>query len=151
MTFLVALHVLAATIWVGGMFFAYLVLRPAAAGLEPPQRLALWARIFGKFFYWVWLAVILLPLTGYAMIFGWFGGMQNVSVHVHAMQLLGWIMTLAYLHLFFAPYRRLQRAVTAADWSAAGTQLAQIRWIVLFNLTLGLAVVAIAAGGRYWY
>ena len=30
---LVALHVLAAIIWVGGMFFAYVMVRPAMAGL----------------------------------------------------------------------------------------------------------------------
>ena len=30
-----ALHVLAAVVWVGGMFFAYLVLRPAVGGIAP--------------------------------------------------------------------------------------------------------------------
>jgi uncharacterized membrane protein len=85
------------------------------------------------------------------MIFGWLGGMKNLGVHVHVMQLLGWVMIFAFLHVYFAPYRRLQQAVAAADWPAAGRQLARIRWIVLFNLTLGLLVIALAAGGRYGY
>ena len=40
MTLAISLHVLAAVIWVGGMFFAWIVLRPVAASqLEPPARL----------------------------------------------------------------------------------------------------------------
>jgi len=39
-----ALHVLAAVVWVGGMFFAWMVLRPAAvSALQPPERLMLWS------------------------------------------------------------------------------------------------------------
>ena len=47
----VLLHVIAAVIWVGGMFFAYMFLRPVAASqLEPPARLTLWEGVFGRFF-----------------------------------------------------------------------------------------------------
>ena len=36
------LHVLAALVWVGGMFFAWMILRPAAmAALDGPPRLKL--------------------------------------------------------------------------------------------------------------
>ena len=59
-------HLLAAVIWVGGMFFAYTALRPAADKLlEAPQRLKLWRKTFISFFIWVWLAIIALPATGY--------------------------------------------------------------------------------------
>jgi uncharacterized membrane protein len=150
MAILFILHVLAAAVWVGGMFFAYMALRPAASTLEPQLRLPLWTRTFGKFFLWVWLAIVILPVTGNLMVFGWLGGMKGAAIHIHIMQLLGWIMILAFLHMYFAPYRRLRRAAEASDWPTAGAQLGQIRWIVLFNLTLGLLVVAIAAGGRYW-
>ena len=37
---LIALHILSAVVWVGGMFFAYMVLRPAAGRLEQVERLA---------------------------------------------------------------------------------------------------------------
>ena len=52
MPLLIALHLLAAVIWVGGMFFAYMVLRPSAGLLEPAARLPLWQRVFGHFFPW---------------------------------------------------------------------------------------------------
>lgn len=145
------LHVLSAAIWVGGMFFAYQVLRPVAASqLEPPARLRLWAAVFARFFPWVWLFVLMLPLTGYWLVFQLFGGMGAVGVHVHLMQGLGWLMILIYMHLFFAPFRRLKDAVVTEQWSEAGQQLNRIRHIVGVNLALGLTVIAIAAGGRYF-
>ena len=74
MTILVALHILAAVVWVGGMFFAYMVLRPSAGPLEPPARLALWQRVFGRFFPWVWASIAVLLISGYTMLFVHFGG-----------------------------------------------------------------------------
>ena len=147
----IALHVLAAVIWVGGMFFAHQVLRPVAvAQFEPPQRLKLWAGVFGRFFPWVWLCVILLPVTGYWMMFKLFGGMATSGLHIHVMQGLGWVMILLYMHLYFAPFCRLKEAVVTEKWPEAGKQLNQIRRIVGINLSLGLIVAAIAAGGRFF-
>lgn len=147
--FLIAVHVLAAVIWVGGMFFAYLALRPATAGLSLAERVPLWSRALGRFFLWVWLAVIALIVTGYMLIFGVFGGMGAAGVHVHVMQALGWVMFLVFGHLFFVPWRRLRTALAAGSVDEAARHLNQIRWIVALNLTLGLIVVTVAAGGRY--
>lgn len=148
---LIALHLLAAVIWVGGMFFAYVCLRPVAATqLEPPMRLTLWVGTFGKFFPWVWASVILLPLTGYWMLFSLFGGFANAPIYVHLMNGLGIIMILIYLHVFFAPYRRLKQAVLKQDWPTGGQKLGQIRMLVGLNTLLGVITVAIASGGRYF-
>jgi len=144
------LHAVSAAVWVGGMFFAYQVLRPvAAAQLDPPQRLRLWSGVFARFFPWVWLFVIALPLSGYWLVWRVFGGLAGVAWHVHAMQGLGWLMILLYLHLYFAPFRRLKDAVVTENWPEAGKQLNQIRTIVGINLSLGLIVIAIAVAGRY--
>ena len=147
---MIALHVLAATIWVGGMFFAYVCLRPVAANLlEPPLRLPLWGHVFGRFFPFVWVAVITLPLTGYWMIFNVFGGMANSPIYIHAMNGLGSLMILIYLHVFFAPYKRLKQAVADKNWPAGGKSLAQIRILVGINTILGLIVILIASSGRF--
>lgn len=145
------LHVLSVVIWVGGMFFAYVCLRPVAASqLEPPVRLQLWVGVFGKFFPFVWLAIILLPLTGYMMISNIYNGMGNAPLYVHLMNGLGSLMIFIYLHVFFAPYQRLKRAVAAQDWPAGGKALAQIRVLVGINMSLGLLTALIASGGRYF-
>ena len=151
MSILVTLHILAAVVWVGGMFFAYMALRPVAASLlEPPVRLTLWAKVFGRFFPWVWISVVLILASGYGMVFMVFSGFGSVGVHVHIMHLLGLAMVAIYLHVFFAPFKRLKNNVIIEDWPAAGAQLNQIRRLIGINLSLGLVVVAIASGGRYF-
>ena len=59
-------------------------------------------------------------------------------------------MILLYMHVFFVPFKRMQRAVATGDFPAAAAQLAQIRRFVGINLSLGLIVIAIASGGRYF-
>jgi uncharacterized membrane protein len=63
--FALAVHLLGAVVWVGGMFAIYVCLRPALGTLEPPQRLRLMRITFQKFFPWVWLAILLLLASGY--------------------------------------------------------------------------------------
>lgn len=147
----ILLHLLSVVIWVGGMFFAYMALRPVAASqLEPPARLTLWAGVFGRFFPWVWGAIVLILLTGFWAVFFVFGGFGGVGLYVHLMLVLGVVMMLLFFHVFFAPYKRLKQAVAAEDWSVGGEQLARIRRLIGINLIIGLITVAIGSGGRYW-
>lgn len=146
----ISLHVLSAIIWVGGMFFAHQILRPAALRLDTNLRLPLWSRTFAQFFLWVWAAIIVLPLTGYWMIFTQLGGMRSLGMYIHIMQTLGLVMILIFLHVFFGPYKRFCQALALNDLPAAGQRLAQIRRLVGVNLILGLIVAAVAVGGRYW-
>ena len=146
----VILHALSAVVWVGGMFFAHQALRPAAVVLEPGPRLLLWARVLGRFFAWVIGAVVLLLVSGFAMVFDVFGGFGGVGLYVQLMMGIGIVMMLLFFHLYFAPWRRFQAAVGRQDWAEGGRQLGQIRSIVTLNLILGLIVVGIGASGRYW-
>ena len=147
----IALHALGAVIWVGGMAFAYAFLRPAAGrALEGPQRLTLWREVFRRFFPIVWISVAVLLASGYYMVFATFGGFAGAGMHVHVMHGLGLLMTALYAHVFFAPWRRLRRAVDAADFSRGPAELDRIRRFVALNLVLGLIVVVIGASGRFW-
>ena len=149
-TFALVLHILAAVVWVGGMFFALIVLRPATQPLEAAPRLALWLRVFERFFAWVFAAILVLLASGYAVVFGVFGGFRGVGLHVHIMQATGILMMLLFFHLYAAPWRRFRAALARPDPAAAAGALNQIRWIVTINLALGLVTVAIGASGRYW-
>jgi len=144
------LHSLSAVLWVGGMFFAHQVLRPAAVTLAPGPRLVLWSRVLGRFFAWVFAAIVVLLASGYAMVFAVFGGFGKIGLHVQLMQGIGILMMLLFFHLYFAPWRRFRAAVARQDWAEAGRQLAQIRTIVTVNLVLGIIVIAIGSSGRYW-
>jgi|SRR5579872_5301098 len=145
-----ALHLLSAVVWVGGMFAAYMCLRPAMGTLEMQQRCRLWRNFLAQFFPWVWIACILLVASGYWMQVKYFGGFAGAPLYVNLMQTLGWIMILLYAWLFHGPWPKFKRAVDAQDWSAAGAHLNRIRQIITINLPLGLIVVIIGGTGRYW-
>lgn len=144
------LHVLFAVIWVGGMFFAWMILRPVAGQvLEGPERLMLWRPVLAKFFVWVWHAVVLILLSGYWLGFSLWQQMANWPTHVHVMHGLGWIMVLLFLVVFFLPFRKLRQAVDSQNWTDGAAALATIRKLVGINLVLGLIVVVVASGGRF--
>jgi uncharacterized membrane protein len=143
-------HILAAVVWVGGMFFAVLVLRPATGALDAAPRLALWGRVLERFFRWVIAAIVLLLASGYGMVFAVFGGFRAIGLDVQIMQGIGIVMMLLFFHLYFAPWRRFKAALARGDNAVAARQLNQIRWIVTLNLILGLITVAVGGSGRYW-
>ena len=62
------LHVLGVVVWVGGMFFAHMALRPAALALPPPQRLPLLAATLTRFVAWAGVAVVLILGSGAVLI-----------------------------------------------------------------------------------
>ena len=141
------LHLFGVVVWVGGMFFAYMALRPvAAAVLEPPQRLSLWAGVFAKFFPWVWLSVVLILGSGLYMLMQ-LGG-ASAPLYALAMLVLGSVMMLLFAHVFFAPYKKLKRAVAEQAWPAGAAALGQIRTLIGINLSIGLVTLAVAMLGR---
>ena len=151
MTFTIStvLHLLSAVVWVGGMFFAYMFLRPVAASqLEPPARLQLWVGVFKKFFPFVWLSLLFLPLTGYLMIFDIWKSMGAAPLYVHIMNGLGIVMILIYLHVYFAPFKRLKEAVIKQNWPEGGKNLNIIRKMVGINTIVGLIVIVVVSAGR---
>ncbi len=149
---LLLFHALASLVWVGGMFFAFIVLRPASSAvLEPPSRLRLWYRVLARFFAWVWFAVLLLLATGFRMILGHLGGMKNLPMHVNLMMGIGLLMMLLFVFLYFVPFQRLRNAVKEESWPEAGKAMGKVRGIVAVNLVLGLITVVLGSAGQYLF
>jgi len=149
MAIAISLHILSACIWVGGMFFAYVCLRPVAAQvLEPPHRLTLWRNVFTPFFKIVFVCIFLLIITGHYMIAA-YGGMKIVGIHIHIMMLLGYVMFGIFFHVFFAPFKRLKLAVDSQDWPKGAIQLNTIRKMVGINLLIGICTIIVASAGRF--
>lgn len=146
----IALHVLAAVVWVGGMFFAFTCLRPASQWLDAPLRLRLWSHVLSRFFRWVWGSIAVLLASGFWIVFGHYGGLGKVGTHIHAMMGMGIMMMLLAAHVYFAPYKKLKRAIAHSNWPEAGRQIGQIRLLIGFNLALGLVVSFVGSAGRYW-
>ncbi|MFK3822943.1 CopD family protein [Pseudomonas yamanorum] len=145
-SFAYTLHVLAALIWVGGMFFAWMILRPAAmAALDGPARLKLWVNVFQRFFVWVWVAVLVLPISGVGLLQLRFNGFETAPRYVQVMMGLYVVKTALFIRIQALKLPELRTAVAAEDWPAGAAALGQIRKLVGINLMVGLVLVAIAS------
>ena len=145
-TFAVAysLHLLAALIWVGGMFFAWMILRPAAmTALEGPARLKLWVEVFQRFFGWVWVAVVILPISGVGLLHMRFSGFETAPRYVQIMMGVYIVMVALFIRIQSLQLPELRKAVEAQEWSAGAAVMGGIRRLVGCNLLIGLALVAI--------
>ena len=146
----IAAHLLAAIIWIGGMFFAYVCLRPSLTGiLQPPQPAQLWQAVLGRFFRWVWVSIVVLFLSGLWMGFTRYGALGDWPHWLLTMFGLGIAMMMMFMHVFFAPFKRLQAALATGDQELAAKSIGQIRRMVAINLCLGLIVAVVGAAGRY--
>lgn len=145
----VALHSLTAVFWVGGIFFAYMVMRPVSVQLEPPARLQLWSSIYARFFPWVWLFIGVLVISGYVDMATRFGGFSTGPLYLLAMQVVGWVMIALFAWLYFVLFKRLRRAVAAGLWPEAAAVMHPIRRIMLTNLSLGALITVIGVSGPF--
>jgi uncharacterized membrane protein len=136
-------HLSAGIVWLGGMALVILALRPVALKyLAPPERLTLMCAVLSRFFSMVWLSIALILASGFWMLSVTDMGLAPKGWHV--MSGLGVLMCLIFAHIWFAPFRRLKAAISAADWPGAGKALGQIHPLVLTNFALGwLAVLAV--------
>lgn len=140
---LLFVHLAAAVFWMGGMGFLLLALRPALhAQLQPPLRLPLIAQVLARFFAMVGISAAVLLASGVWLLLQ--AGSAGVPPGWHAMAGLGLVMVLIFGHIWFAPYRRLRRAVAASDWPAGGKSMGQITLLARINFAIGwLAIAAV--------
>lgn len=143
------LHLLSIIVWLGGMVFAHFFLRPAVARLEPAERLRLMHDVLGRFFQAVLVASLLTLATGVWMLGRvakqavQSGGSFGMPLAWTLMAVLGVAMVAIFLHIRFALYTRLRRAVAASEWEAGAAALGQIRNWVSVNLGLGVLIVLV--------
>ncbi len=142
-------HVLSIIVWVGGMVFTQFFLRPAVSALEPALRLRLMHDVLGRFFRAVLVASLLTLASGVWMLgrvakqVVQSGGSFQMPLSWTIMAVLGVLMVAIFMHIRFALYKRLGRAVAAADGPAGAAALAQVRTWVSVNLGLGVLVVVV--------
>jgi len=147
---LIGLHTLAAMIWVGGLFFAHMILRPSVAEMSPSLRLQLYRHLLPRFFKWVAIAILVLLATGYGVLLtGYRGGIFGGNLHIDLMQIIGAVMIVLYLFVLVGPYGSFKRALERNDTAAAVTAQGRMRHLLVINLLLGLFVTFIGAAGTF--
>lgn len=140
-------HLLSAIAWLGGMFFAYTCLRPAAAEvLDPPQRLPLWVATFQRFLPFMAIAVVVLLATGLAMLLQ--VGFRQSPLGWHIMFALGLVMAAVFAVVYVYYFPKVRAHCASATWPAAAQALNRIRQLVGLNIVLGILVVIAATSAR---
>ena len=67
--FMLWLHYLATVMWIGGMAFNILVLRPSMVAIDQNQRPVLGTTVLKRFIIFAWLSIAVLILTGIPIAF----------------------------------------------------------------------------------
>ena len=143
------LHLVAGIVWMGGMAFMLLALRPAAMEvLEPPVRARLMGAVWRRVFAAVLVAIVILLVTGTSLYTTAFRavkqatGAGSVPLGWNLMLALGVTMALIFGHIYFAGFKRFQRAVAAGEWPVAAQAAAQVQRLVQINFLLGWVAIA---------
>ncbi len=151
------LHILAALIWVGGLFFVVLVLRPVVGKLEPQSLQGKLFDLVGKQFRLVgWIALAVLVVTGLLNLH--FRGIGTDHLASVAFWRSGWgtllaiklslvaiVLISSYLHDFrLAPAltQKLQEPSISAE--ALNVLRKRVSWLARINGLLVLGIVAFA-------
>ena len=145
------LHLIAGIVWMGGMTFMLLALRPAAlASLDAQPRALLMAEVWRRFYVLVLLAIALLFTTGTHLYTATFRaaklatGQGSVPLGWNVMLVLGLAMMLIFGHIYFAGFKKYKRAVAAGQWPVAAKAAGLMHTMTLVNFTLGwLAILAV--------
>jgi len=149
MAIALSLHILATVVWVGGMFFAYALLRPALSEVDLQHRLTIWASTFKKFFPWVWMCIFVLLLSGFYMVY-LMGGFGAIGLYIYVMIAIAFVMILIFKFVYVAPFRHLCRGVDEQKWEVAAYALGTIRKLVAVNLALGITTIVVATALKGW-
>ena len=136
-------HVLAAVIWLGGLFFVVTILGPCLASLEQPVKFSLAAQVLKRFFPWVWGCIVILLGTGFVLL-SLLGGFGAAGISTFVMMALGIVMMAVFKFIFVAPYKHLLRGIEEQKWVVADYALGTIRKLAMTNLIIGIIIVAVA-------
>lgn len=149
MTVALPLHIVAAIVLLGGLFFASVVFRPIARDLDIETASTLRQQVWSRFFAWGWVSLLLILATGIAMVFLRFGGFSGVPLIHRANMAIGIPAMALFGYVFFGPWHEYRRRVARRDWSAAQEEIKRIH--VLMGVIVGLGFVAsvVSAIGRF--
>lgn len=102
---LLFLHLFFATLWVGGMAYTLLFLRPSLKSLPEGPKQSLVQNLYGRFFLGVWLSILVLFITGFGL---WYGYRKDFSSNFlfHLKLLLFALMVLNFAYIYFFQYRK---------------------------------------------
>jgi uncharacterized membrane protein len=145
-----AIHILAVIIWLGGLFFLAIVLGPSARALDAAAAPSFWHLTLTRSLAWGWLSLVVIVGTGVAMVFLVFGGYGYLP-NIHRVNMAIGIPAIAlYGYTSLMPWHQFGRAVRSGDGGVAAKKLHQVRTLLATILVLALSAAFVSALGRYY-
>ncbi len=138
------LHTIGAVLWIGGMGYALIVLRPAIGVLEPAAQMQMHMQSLRRFLRLTWHVMPLVLVSGWIMVFTLYGGFAHLPWAVNAMQLTALVMAGVFAYLALGPFKRFRRAIRPGP-----ELLGRMRRLMLVNLALGTLVLVFASIGHF--
>lgn len=132
-------HLACISVWIGGAIYAAFVLTPSLTLLDGTQRVSVHLQTLKRFFLVLWHVIPLTLLSGWSMIFH-MGGFTHLIWPINVMQILGLLMAVLFLLLFFGPYQKIRRAIRPRP-----ELFSNIRRIVIMNIFIGLITILVAS------
>ncbi len=121
-------HIFFAILWIGGMIYSLIFMRPALERVDENCRVTIIQNTWSRFFYAVWLSIIVLFLTGMAI---WhqfrLDFSKNPLFHLKLLMFVIMVIIFAYIHLYL--FRR--------------KIFSSIPTLMMINLILGVLIVMV--------
>ncbi|KRT64831.1 MAG: copper resistance D [Candidatus Dadabacteria bacterium CSP1-2] len=157
-TLVVLIHILAAIIWLGGMFFIAIVMVPVLRRLEPPQkRIEVLSATATRFRAISWIAILVLLITGVLNAINHGVTMQKIStgeffssnfgkILILKLILVFAMLVLSAIHDFILGPRLIELLNSSNPDSFTKLQKNRkyVSWLARINALLGILVVACA-------
>lgn len=152
--FSVTVHVLAALLWLGGMFFLAVVGAPVLRSVDPPElRMELFRRLGERFRIVGWAAITVLLVTGTANLY--YRGLLSIEVWSNPQfwsgrlgQALGWklgaVLTMLGISAFHDFLSGPGAARNEPGSRAALAARRNASWLARINAIVGIVVVIAA-------
>ena len=145
-----AIHILAVIIWLGGLFFLVVVLGPSAKALDAAGAPSFWHRTLSRSLAWGWLSLFVMVGTGIAMVFLVFGGYGYLP-NIHRVNMAIGIPAIAlYGYTSLMPWRQFSHAARSNDRVVAAKKFHQVRTLLATILVVALSAAFTSALGRYY-
>ena len=146
-----AIHILAVIIWLGGLFFLVVVLGPSAKSLDAAAAPSFWHRTLSHSLAWGWVSLVAIVGTGVALVFLVFGGYGGHVPNIHRVNMAIGIPAIAlYGYTSLMPWRQFGHAARSNDRVVAAKKLHQVRTLLATILVLALSAAFMSALGRYY-
>ena len=137
-----AIHLLCVVLWVGGMAFLLLTLRPSASAIDPSARLVLQGAVFRRFFRTIWQVMPMAIVSGLLLLILLYSH-QKMPWEVMVMQTGGVLMAAIFIGMVLVPNKRFQAKLAAG--TATAEDAVPVRRLIWLSLGIGTIVLICVA------